>query len=92
MDPTYTTPRDAADPDDPQDLTRIEHTIRAGLPIPAAKLNLRPSFKTDLLLDPGLLASVLAALKWFVLAYQNRLVLLDYHLDGAEPAGVLGLL
>jgi hypothetical protein len=79
--------------DDPELREQFRQRLEtAGLPIPAVKLNLRPSFRTDLLLDPPVLAAVLAALEWFLLTYQTRLVRRAADLAGAQPAEVLGLL
>ncbi|MEU4603764.1 DUF262 domain-containing protein [Kribbella sp. NPDC023972] len=49
---------------------RIEH---AGLEIPQAKLNLRPSFSLDLLIDPQRRSAITSALEWFAMVFQARL-------------------
>ena len=45
----------------------------AGLTIPESKLNLRPSFRLDVLCDPAVLAGVESALEWFAIVFRTRL-------------------
>jgi len=45
----------------------------AGISIPESKLNLRPSFRIDLLTDPATRAEVKSALEWFALVFRSRL-------------------
>lgn len=45
----------------------------AGLAIPESKLNLRPSFRLDVLCDSAVLAGVESALEWFAIVFRTRL-------------------
>jgi alkylated DNA nucleotide flippase Atl1 len=45
----------------------------AGISIPESKLNLRPSFRIDVLRDPAARAGVKSALEWFALVFRSRL-------------------
>ena len=45
----------------------------AGLTISESKLNLRPSFRVDVLCDPAVLAGVESALEWFAIVFRTRL-------------------
>ena len=45
----------------------------AGITIPESKLNLRPSFRLDMLRDPATLAAVESALEWFAIMFRARL-------------------
>ena len=45
----------------------------AGVMIPESKLNLRPSFRLDILRDPAALAAVESALEWFAIVFRTRL-------------------
>ena len=45
----------------------------AGISIPASKLNLRPSFRIDILHDPTARAEVKSALEWFAVVFRSRL-------------------
>jgi hypothetical protein len=45
----------------------------AGIAIPESKLNLRPSFRVDMLRDPARLSAVESALEWFVIVFRARL-------------------
>ena len=45
----------------------------AGVMIPESKLNLRPSFRFDILRDPAALAAVESALEWFAIVFRTRL-------------------
>jgi alkylated DNA nucleotide flippase Atl1 len=45
----------------------------AGVTIPESKLNLRPSFRLDLLRDPAALTAVESALEWFAIVFRTRL-------------------
>jgi hypothetical protein len=62
----------------------------AGIRIPEAKLNLRPSFRLDLLREPGSRRAVQGALEWFVLTFRTRLaqVSQEQAVDAAEVFGV----
>ena len=62
----------------------------AGIRIPEAKLNLRPSFRIDLLREPDTLRAVQGALEWFVLTFHTRLAQVSQAqaVDAAEIFGV----
>jgi alkylated DNA nucleotide flippase Atl1 len=62
----------------------------AGVRIPEAKLNLRPSFRLDLLREPDTLRAVQGALDWFVLTFRTRLAQVSQAqaVDAAEVFGV----
>jgi hypothetical protein len=62
----------------------------AGIRIPEAKLNLRPSFRLDLLREPDILRAVQGALEWFVLTFRTRLAHISQAqaVDAAEAFGV----
>jgi hypothetical protein len=45
----------------------------AGITIPESKLNLRPSFRFDVLRDPATLTAVESALEWFAIMFRSRL-------------------
>ena len=45
----------------------------AGITIPESKLNLRPSFRLDVLHDPAALIAVESALEWFAIMFRARL-------------------
>jgi alkylated DNA nucleotide flippase Atl1 len=45
----------------------------AGITIPESKLNLRPSFRLDILHDPAALTGVESALEWFAIVFRTRL-------------------
>jgi hypothetical protein len=62
----------------------------AGIRIPEAKLNLRPSFGLDLLQEPDTLRAVQDALEWFVVTFHTRLAQFSeaQAVDAAEVFGV----
>ncbi len=62
----------------------------AGIRIPEAKLNLRPSFRLDLLREPDTRRAVQGALEWFVLTFRTRLAQVSQAqaVDAAEVFGV----
>jgi len=45
----------------------------AGVMIPDSKLNLRPSFRFDILRDPAALTAIESALEWFAIMFRTRL-------------------
>ena len=45
----------------------------AGLTIPESKLNLRPSFRLNVLCDSAVLAGIESALEWFAIVFRTRL-------------------
>jgi hypothetical protein len=45
----------------------------AGIVIPESKLDLRPSFRLELLQDPAAREAVKAALEWFTVVFHARL-------------------
>ena len=45
----------------------------AGLTIPESKLNLRPSFRLDVLRDSAVLTGIESALEWFAIVFRTRL-------------------
>ena len=45
----------------------------AGITIPESKLNLRPSFRLDMLRDPATLTAVESALEWVAIMFRARL-------------------
>ena len=61
-----------------------------GIRIAKAKLNLRPSFRLDLLREPDTLRAVQGALDWFVLTFRTRLAQVSQAqaVDAAEVFGV----
>ena len=49
----------------------------AGIVIPQSKLNLRPSFRIELLRDPAAREAVQTALEWFTVVFHARLAQTD---------------
>jgi hypothetical protein len=49
------------------------HLQVAGVAIPESKLNLRPSFRIDVMRDPSTRAEVKSALEWFAVVFRSRL-------------------
>ncbi|HLM21025.1 MAG TPA: DUF262 domain-containing protein [Propionibacteriaceae bacterium] len=62
----------------------------AGIFIPEAKLNLRPSFRLEVLREPNALRAVQAALEWFALTFHTRLAQAD-EAQSADAANVFGV-
>jgi alkylated DNA nucleotide flippase Atl1 len=62
----------------------------AGIVIPESKLNLRPSFRLELLRDPAAREAVQAALEWFTVVFHARLAQTDLMATVA-PDEVLGV-
>lgn len=61
----------------------------AGIPVPASKLNLRPSFRIDLLRDPAAQTAVKSALEWFAVVFRSRLAQAQRE-EQSDLGGVLG--
>jgi alkylated DNA nucleotide flippase Atl1 len=62
-----------------------------GIVIPDAKLNLRPSFRLDVLTDPAANEVVKSALAWFAITFHTRIAQ-DEAVESEEPGEALGVL
>ena len=68
-----------------------QRLLSAGIVIPESKLNLRPSFRVDLLADPDASSAVKAALEWFAMVFKARIAKREQG-DGPKASDVLGVL
>lgn len=67
-----------------------QRLLRAGVVIPESKLNLRPSFRVELLENSDALVAVKVALEWFAMTFQTSLAQ-DEQREVGDAGDVLGV-